>query len=131
MKEFRELDRNDDGFLSRTERQIEGEQDKSYRSLYHIQDHAQPLLPLKWTTGVNLVWEDNVMTTAEFWKLLSTARSLPRGQRVAAQRSWLLLRRMLRDRDTDESTASVVNGWAQSDPGGAAAWLQNLPDRSR
>jgi hypothetical protein len=131
MKEFRKLDRNDDGLISRAEREIEGEVHKAYRGLYEFTDHAQESLPLKWTTGVNLVWDDGVMTTAEFWNLLATVRSLPTGQRVAAQRSWLLLRKMLKNREEDESVSSVVGAWAQSDPAGVAAWLQNFPDRGR
>ena len=82
MKEFRRLDINDDGRLSRGE-----------RSLYHIQDEAQQSLPLKWTTGVNLIWEDRVFTRAEFWRLLATLRSLPPGQQAAARRSWLASRK--------------------------------------
>lgn len=131
MKEFRKLDRNDDGVLSRSERGVEGETPVAYRSLYSLHDQSRSPLPLKWTSGVELVWDDGVMSTAEFWKLLSIVRKLPPGQRAAAQRSWLLLRGMLRDRDAAESVSSVANAWAQSDPGGAAAWLQNLPDRGR
>ena len=85
MKEFRRLDTNDDGRISRDE-----------RDLYHIQDAAQESLPPKWTTGVNLVWEDNVFTRAEFWRLLATLRSLPPGQQAAARRSWLASRKMAR-----------------------------------
>lgn len=33
-------------------------------SLYHIQDEAQESIPLKWTAGVNLTWDDNVNPTA-------------------------------------------------------------------
>lgn len=131
MKEFRKLDRNEDGVLSRSERGIEGDPQTTYRGLYSFHDQARSPLPLKWTTGVELVWDDGVMSTAEFWKLLSTVRKLPPGQRAAAQRSWLLLRGMLRDREATESASAVANAWAQSDPGGAAAWLQNLPDRGR
>ncbi len=93
MKEFRKLDRNDDGVLSRSPREIEGEVHAGYSSLYEFPDRAQESLPLKWTAGVNLVWDDGVMTTAEFWKLLMTARSLPPRQRTAAVREWLLLRK--------------------------------------
>lgn len=32
--------------------------------LYYIQDEAQESLPLKWTAGVNLTWDDNVNPTA-------------------------------------------------------------------
>lgn len=82
MKEFRRLDTDDNGRLSRDE-----------RDLYHIQDDAQENLPLKWTTGVNLVWEDHVVTRADFWRLLGTLRSLPPGQQAAARRSWLTSRK--------------------------------------
>jgi hypothetical protein len=85
MQEFRRLDTNDDGRLSRDE-----------RDLYHIQDEAQETLPLKWTTGVTLVWEDRVFTRAEFWRLLATLRSLPPGQQAAARRSWLASRKAAR-----------------------------------
>jgi hypothetical protein len=85
MKEFRRLDTNDDGRISRDE-----------RDLYHIQDAAQESLPPKWTTGVNLVWEDNVFTRAELWRLLATLHSLPPGQQAAARRSWLASRKMAR-----------------------------------
>ena len=33
-------------------------------SLYYVQDEAQESLPLKWTVGVNLTWDDNVNPTA-------------------------------------------------------------------
>jgi hypothetical protein len=33
-------------------------------NLYHIQDEAQESLPLKWSAGVNLTWDDNVNPTA-------------------------------------------------------------------
>lgn len=33
-------------------------------NLYHIQDEAQDSLPLKWSAGVNLTWDDNVNPTA-------------------------------------------------------------------
>lgn len=33
-------------------------------SLYYTQDEAQESLPLKWTVGVNLTWDDNVNPTA-------------------------------------------------------------------
>lgn len=82
MKEFRRLDTDDDGRVSRDERE-----------LYHIQDEAQENLPLKWTTGVNLVWDDQTFTRAEFWRLLATLRSLPPGQQAAARRSWLASRK--------------------------------------
>jgi hypothetical protein len=32
--------------------------------LYHIQDEAQESLPLKWSVGANLTWDDNVNPTA-------------------------------------------------------------------
>jgi len=32
--------------------------------LYHIPDEAQESMPLKWTAGVNLTWDDNVNPTA-------------------------------------------------------------------
>jgi hypothetical protein len=32
--------------------------------LYYIQDEAQESLPLKWTAGANLIWDDNVNPTA-------------------------------------------------------------------
>lgn len=82
VKEFRRLDTDDDGRVSRDERE-----------LYHIQDQAQESLPLKWTTGVNLVWDDQTFTRAEFWRLLATLRSLPPGQQAAARRSWLASRK--------------------------------------
>jgi hypothetical protein len=82
MKEFRRLDTNEDGRLSRDD-----------RDLYHIPDEAQENLPLKWTTGVTLVWDDNVFTRAEFWRLLATLRSLPPAQQAAARRSWLASRK--------------------------------------
>lgn len=85
MKEFRRLDTYDNGRVSRDE-----------RNLYHIQDEAKERLPPKWTTGVNLVWEDNVFTRAELWRLLATLRSLPPGQQAAARRSWLASRKAAR-----------------------------------
>lgn len=85
MKEFRRLDTDDDGRVSRDERE-----------LYHIQDPAQESLPLKWTTGVNLVWEDKVFTRADFWRLLATLRSLPPSQQAAARRSRLASRKLNR-----------------------------------
>lgn len=85
MKEFRRLDTDDDGRVSRDERE-----------LYHIQDEAQENLPLKWTTGVNLVWEDKVFTRADFWRLLATLRSLPPSQQAAARRSRLASRKLNR-----------------------------------
>lgn len=85
MKEFRRLDTNDDGRVSRDE-----------RSLYHIQDGAKENLPLKWTAGVNLVWDDRTFTRAEFWQLLATLRSLPPSQQAAARRSWLASREAAR-----------------------------------
>ena len=85
MKEFRRLDTDDDGRVSRDERE-----------LYHTQDQAKESLPLKWTTGVNLVWEDKVFTRADFWRLLATLRSLPPSQQAAARRSWLASRKVNR-----------------------------------
>jgi hypothetical protein len=54
-------------------------------------------LPLKWTTGVNLVWEDNIFTRAKLWRLLATLHSLPLGQQAAARRSWLASRKAARE----------------------------------
>ena len=85
MKEFRRLDTNDDRRVSRDE-----------RSLYHIQDEAQENLPLKWTAGVNVVWQDKTVTRAEFWQLLATLRSLPPSQQAAERRSWLASRKAAR-----------------------------------
>lgn len=78
MKEFRRLDTNEDGRLSRDE-----------RDLYHIQDEAQQNLPLTWTTGVTLVWDDNVFTRAEFLAAagdpaLPATRAASRGATVVA-----------------------------------------------
>jgi hypothetical protein len=36
----------------------------AHGDLYHIQDEAQESLPLKWSAGVNLTWDDNVNPTA-------------------------------------------------------------------
>lgn len=36
----------------------------AHGNLYHIQDEAQESLPLKWSAGVNLTWDDNVNPTA-------------------------------------------------------------------
>ncbi|WP_193212431.1 hypothetical protein [Luteolibacter marinus] len=36
----------------------------AYGDLYYIQDEAQESLPLKWTAGVNLTYDDNVNPTA-------------------------------------------------------------------
>ncbi len=36
----------------------------AHGDLYHIQDEAQESLPLKWSVGVNLTWDDNVNPTA-------------------------------------------------------------------
>jgi hypothetical protein len=36
----------------------------AHGDLYHIQDEAQESLPLKWTAGVNLTWDDNVTPNA-------------------------------------------------------------------
>lgn len=85
MKEFRRLDTDENGRLSRDE-----------RSLYSIQDEARDTLPLKWTTGVNLVWEDNGFNRAGFWRLLAALQSLPPGQQAAARRSWLATRKASR-----------------------------------
>ncbi len=82
MKEFRRLDTDDDGRLSRDERE-----------LYHIRDEAQENLPLKWTTGVILVWDDRTFTRGDLWRLLATLRSLPPSQQAAARRSWLASRK--------------------------------------
>jgi hypothetical protein len=85
MKEFRRLDTDGNDRVSRDE-----------RNLYHIQDAAKESLPPKWTTSVNLVWEDNVFTRAELWRLLAPLQSLPPGQQAAARRSWLASRKMAR-----------------------------------
>jgi hypothetical protein len=85
MKDFRRLDTDENGRLSREE-----------RSLYSIQDEARDTLTLKWTIGVNLVWEDNGFTRAGFWRLLAALQSLPPGQQAAARRSWLATRRASR-----------------------------------
>lgn len=36
----------------------------AHGNLYHMQDEAQDSLPLKWSAGVNLTWDDNVNPTA-------------------------------------------------------------------
>lgn len=98
MKEFKKLDRNDDGLLSRTEREIKGEIHRGYRNLYYIPDEAQEGLPLKWTAGVNIVWDDHTASgRTEFWRLLMTVRSLRPAQRAAAWREWLQLRKAARE----------------------------------
>jgi hypothetical protein len=95
MKEFRRLDADRDGVLSLSEKWKDGFGPEP-RNLYHIPDEAPENLPQKWTTGVNLVWEDGTVSRAEFWRLLMMARSLPPDQRAVATRSWLLLRKSAR-----------------------------------
>ena len=99
MKEFHRLDSDRDGVLSRAERQIEGEIHRKYqaRNLYYISDEAQVTLPLRWTAGVNFVWDDGTVTRAEFWRMLMISRSLRPAQRAAAAREWLQFRREARE----------------------------------
>ncbi|MEK7949722.1 hypothetical protein [Luteolibacter soli] len=40
--------------------------------LYYIPDEAQESLPLKWTAGVNVVWDDNVNPTAPAYLFVDT-----------------------------------------------------------
>src|SRR5438132_640105 len=36
----------------------------SQASLYHVTEEPQESMPLKWTAGINLTWDDNVNPTA-------------------------------------------------------------------
>ena len=97
--------------------------------MYHIQGESREDLSLKWTTGINLIYDDGIVSRFERKQVLLFLRSLPPAPRVRYLMSWNRLRTSVGLNTNPAVVSGVVATWAQSDPAAAAGWLNSQTPR--
>lgn len=127
MANFIKRDADDDGLLSPSEF---GGSAATGGGLYGHVAGVQEMLPTKWTEGINLIWSDGILSKAESRSFNLLLKKASRSQRAVLKSYWDKLRAAVLEDGPIGAIAEITSGWAQSDPAGAAAWIEALPGNS-
>lgn len=120
---FTKRDADGDGQLSPAEY---GSPKTGGGGLYSLPGEREAL-PAKWTTGIELTWKDGLVSKAERKSFGALLKKATPAQRQQLQSYWDGLQAAALDGGSQGATEGIVGGWAQSDPGSAAGWINSLP----
>ncbi|WP_193210480.1 hypothetical protein [Luteolibacter marinus] len=96
------------------------------RGLYYIQGQTRESLALKWTTGINLIYDDGIVSRSELWEVYRFLRTLRPVPRVRYLQSWVRLKRSIGANTNPGVVSGLVATWSRTDP---AAWLDSQSGR--
>ena len=122
MSNFEKRDADDDGLLSSSEY---GPAKSNGGGLYYVPGE-QEAIPLKWTTGVNFIWQDGTASKKERRSFKSTLKKAAPAQREELQAYWDAVEAAVLEAGADGAIGAIAEVWGQIDPEAAAEWISSI-----
>lgn len=122
MIDFVKRDADNDGLLSAGEYAPA----KTNGGDLHDTPEVQEAVPLKWTTGINLTWEDGVVSAKERKSFNALLKKATPAQRQALKGYWDALQAAVLEAGPQGAIEAIAGVWAQSDPQAAVEWVESV-----
>lgn len=126
MANFEKRDADEDGLLSSAEYAPAKTSDGGLDDI----PGDQEAVTLKWTKGINLIWEDGVVSKKERKSFKSTLKKASPVQRDELQDYWDALEAAVLEAGADGAIGAIAEVWGQIDPEAAAEWIESILDGS-